>query len=173
MKSWYFYLTLIKVFSVQVFLVPHSHNDVGWLKTMDDYYISDTDKILNNMYEILTSDPSIKFSWAESAYLSKWLKEYPEKKEGFKQLVHSGQVEIIGGGWTQNDEALPDFELVVTQMVDGYNFLKKELNITRLKTGWQIDPFGHSSLTPALWEKMGFETLFFSRVSDMYKVFSI
>ena len=134
--------------------MPHSHNDVGWLKTMDDYYISDTDKILNNMYEILTSDPSIKFSWAESAYLSKWLKEYPEKKEGFKQLVHSGQVEIIGGGWTQN-------------------FLKKELNITRLKTGWQIDPFGHSSLTPALWEKMGFETLFFSRVSDMYKVFSI
>ena len=55
-------------------------------------------------------------------------------------------------------------------MADGYNFLKKELNITRIRTGWQIDPFGHSSLTAALWEKMGFETLFFVRVSDMYKV---
>ena len=163
-------LFTLSVFSLNVFLVPHSHNDVGWLKTMDGYYLTETHDILNNVYDLLNSDPQFKFSWAESAYLSMWLAEYPEKKEGFKQLVQSERIEIIGGGWTQNDEALPDFELVIRQMEDGYNFLKRELDIARIRTGWQVDPFGHPSLTPALWEKMGYESLTFGRVSSDYKV---
>ena len=116
----------------------------------------------------------MRFCWAESAYLSMWLKEYPEKKIGLKKLIDEHRLEIIGGGWTQNDEAMPDFELVIRQMEDGYNFLRKELNITKIKTGWQIDPFGHSSLTPALWEKMGYESLTVLRIPDpLYKVFYI
>lgn len=156
--------------STKVFLIPHSHDDVGWLKTLDKYYITETHDILNNVYDFLNANSNLKFSWAESAYLSMWLDQYPEKKDGLKRLISNGQLEIIGGGWTQNDEALPDFELVMNQMVDGYNFLKKELGIEKIKSGWQIDPFGHSSLTPALWEKMGYESLTFVRVTDMYKV---
>ena len=164
-------LLLLALSSLEVFIVPHSHNDVGWLFTADQYYDERTHTILNNMYDILRSDPIMKFVWAESAYLSMWLRDYPEKKLGFKQLVDEGRLEIIGGGWTQNDEANPDFELVIRQMADGYNFLKKELNLTRIRTGWQIDPFGHSSLTPALWEKMGYESLTMLRVPDpLYKV---
>ena len=166
----YFSLVLLGVLSIQVFLVPHSHDDVGWLKTVDQYYLTETRNVLNNMYEILNSDPEIKFNWAESAYLNMWITEYPEKKQRFKELIAEGRVEIIGGGWTQNDEANPDFELVVRQMEDGYNFLRKELNVTKIKSGWQIDPFGHSTLTAALWEKMGYETLTFVRVTDFYKV---
>ena len=164
------FLSFLGASSVNVFLVPHSHNDVGWLQTVDGYYNSSTHNILNNIYGLLNSDSELRFSWAESAYLNMWLLEYPEKKEGFKQLVQSGRIEIIGGGWTQNDEALPDFELVIRQMEDGYNFLKKELDIPRIRAGWQIDPFGHPSLTPALWEKMGYESMTFVRVSDSYKV---
>ena len=164
------YLALLGVFSANVFLVPHSHNDVGWGLTVDGYYVERTRYVLNNIFDMLNSDPLLKFSWAESAFLSMWLLEYPEKKEGFKQLVQSGRIEIVGGGWTQNDEALPDFELVIRQMEDGYNFLRKELDIPRIRAGWQIDPFGHPSLTPALWEKMGYETMTFVRIPDPYKV---
>jgi alpha-mannosidase len=162
------------IYSLEVFLIPHSHNDVGWLLTMDQYYDQRTHFILNNVFDLLTEDPLIKFSWAESAYLSRWLTEYPEKKEGLKQFISEGRLEIIGGGWTQNDEASPDFELVIRQQEIGYNFLKKELNVTKIRTGWQIDPFGHSSLTPALWEKMGFETMVFQRIPEpLYKVKTI
>ena len=128
-------ILLLSVYALEVFIVPHSHNDVGWLKTVDQYYESKTRDILNNLYDILQSDPVMKFCWAESAYLSMWLTEYPEKKQGIKKLINEGRLEIIGGGWTQNDEAMPDFELVVRQMEDGYNFLRKELNITKIKTG--------------------------------------
>ena len=170
MLALFVYSTLLVAMSVNVFLVPHSHNDLGWKETVDGYYVSLTHDILNNVYDLLHSNSELKFSWAESGYLSMWLAEYPEKKEGFKQLVQSGRIEIIGGGWTQNDEALPDFELVIRQMEDGYNYLRKELNITRIRAGWQIDPFGHPSLTPALWEKMGYDTLTFVRVPEHYKV---
>lgn len=170
-------ITFLLVFTaaaIEVFIVPHSHNDVGWLITEDQYYEQRTRLILNNLYDVLLSDPQIKFSWAESAYLSTWIKEFPEKKATFKRFLDDGRVEIIGGGWTQNDEATPDFELVIRQMEDGYNFLKSEFNITKIKTGWQIDPFGHSSLTTALWEKMGYESLTVSRVPDpLYKVKNI
>ena len=57
-----FTFILAEVLSLEVFVIPHSHNDAGWLLTLDQYYISDTRKILNNLYEILNSDSEMKFS---------------------------------------------------------------------------------------------------------------
>lgn len=50
---------------IEVFLVPHSHCDVGWLKTVEQYYTENVTLILNNVIETLTKDKSKKFNWAE------------------------------------------------------------------------------------------------------------
>jgi hypothetical protein len=55
----------------------------------------------------------------------------------------------------------------------GFQYLKKELNVTKIKVGWQLDPFGHSSLTAGLFSKMGFEYLVFSRVEPDIRVLHI
>ena len=73
----------------------------------------------------------------------------------------------------QHDEALPDYELALRNMQTGFSYLREKLNITKIKTGWQLDPFGHSSLTAALMEKMGFETLVLSRVDEDVRVYLI
>ena len=69
-----------------------------------------------------------------------------------------------------NDEALVDFEGVVRQMLAGHRFFRDTLGVEYIKVAWQIDPFGHSSLTPALFEKMGFEYMVMARIHGGYRV---
>jgi lysosomal alpha-mannosidase len=54
---------------IQVHLIPHSHDDVGWLKTVDEYYFGQHNNIqwagvqyiIDSYVFALLNDPSKKF----------------------------------------------------------------------------------------------------------------
>ena len=52
---------------------------------------------------------------------------------------------------------------MIDQMTLGHRFLKAEFGFD-VKTGWQIDPFGHSSTNARLSAEMGFDSQYFARV---------
>lgn len=82
-----------------------------------------------------------------------------------KKLVSEGRLEFINGGWVSADEACPSYEEQIMNMMTGHAFLKRTFDVTP-KHAWHPDSFGHSSATPDLFSRMGFETISFARIDD-------
>jgi len=65
---------------VNVHIVPHSHDDVGWLKTVDQYYYganntiqhSNVNSIISATVLALLEDPSRRFIEVEQAFFQRW-----------------------------------------------------------------------------------------------------
>jgi len=144
----------------QVYLVPHSHCDAGWLVTYEQYYIDSVQSIWDTMTDVLQSNPSARFSWAETIWFQMWWENQTlAKQTQVKSYLQNGQLEFIGGGWVMNDEPLALWSDVIDQVTLGHRYLQKELGeIARVRHGWQIDMFtGYSSVTPTLWALMGYD----------------
>ncbi|XP_058195681.1 probable alpha-mannosidase At5g13980 [Rhododendron vialii] len=158
---------------LNVHLVPHSHDDVGWLKTIDQYYVGSNNSIqvacvqnvLDSLIPALLADKNRKFIYVEQAFFQRWWQDQSELMQNtVKQLVNLGQLEFINGGMCMHDEAAPHYIDMVDQTTLGHRFIKEEFNVTP-RIGWQIDPFGHSAVQAyLLGAEVGFDSLFFGRI---------
>lgn len=149
---------------LQVFVVPHSHNDPGWLKTFEKYYTDQTRAILNGMVDALERHPQLRFIYAEMSFFSMfWDEITQDKRQRVKKLLQENRLEIVAGGWVMNDEANAHYFAMLDQMIEGNQWLQQELGV-KPKSGWAIDPFGHSPTMAYLLGKMGFRNMLIQRV---------
>ncbi|XVF54777.1 hypothetical protein PTKIN_Ptkin05aG0209000 [Pterospermum kingtungense] len=158
---------------LNVHLVPHTHDDVGWLKTVDQYYVGSNNSIqgacvqnvLDSIVPALLADKNRKFIYVEQAFFQRWWRDQSEiVQETVKKLISSGQLELINGGMVMHDEAAPHYVDMIDQTTLGHRFIKQEFNVTP-RIGWQIDPFGHSAVQAYLLSaEVGFDSLFFARI---------
>ncbi|XP_075692867.1 alpha-mannosidase 2 [Rhinoderma darwinii] len=149
---------------LQVFLVPHSHNDPGWLKTFDDYFRDQTQHILNNMVVKLQEGKERKFMWSEISYFSKWWDGIDnQKRDAVKKLIEEKQFEIVTGGWVMADEASPHYFSLIDQLIEGHQWLEKNLGV-KPKSGWAVDPFGHSPTMAYLLKRSGLSNMVIQRI---------
>ncbi|CAL5440596.1 unnamed protein product [Camellia sinensis] len=158
---------------LNVHLVAHTHDDVGWLKTVDQYYVGSKNSIqgacvqnvLDSLVPALLADKNRKFIYVEQAFFQLWWTDQSEAVQStVKQLVSSGQLEFINGGMCMHDEAAPHYIDMIDQTTLGHRFIKEEFDVTP-RIGWQIDPFGHSAVQAyLLGAEVGFDSLFFGRI---------
>ncbi|KAL6494431.1 hypothetical protein OROGR_031231 [Orobanche gracilis] len=82
---------------INVHLVPHTHDDVGWLKTVDQYYVGSNNSIqgacvqnvLDSLIPALLADKNRKFIYVEQAFFQRWWRNQSEdmkKTVGFDAL---------------------------------------------------------------------------------------
>ncbi|XP_065090817.1 lysosomal alpha-mannosidase-like isoform X2 [Ochlerotatus camptorhynchus] len=164
----------IKKDMLNVHLVPHTHDDVGWLKTVDQYYYGSrtliqkagVQYILDSVIESLLKDPSRRFIYVESAFFFKWWNEQtPDLQDKVRDLVNQGRLEFIGGAWSMNDEATTHYQSIIDQFTWGLRLLNDTFGeCGRPRIGWQIDPFGHSREQASIFAQMGFDGYFFGRL---------
>ena len=158
-----------------IHVVCHTHDDPGWLWTLDDYFMGTDDckvsvkRILDNMVVSLSNNKDRKFSYVEMSFFKKWYDTQTDKiKQKVKDFIKEGRLEIINGGWVMHDEAGTYYKHLIDNMRIGLKFLKEEFNITP-KIGWFIDPFGHSAATSHLLSQMNFEKIVLTRIDYLEK----
>ena len=85
---------------LNVHLVPHTHDDVGWLKTVDQYYYglrnniqnAGVQYILDSVVEELIRGKDRRFIFVETAFFWKWWQEQNVEQQNIvHELVRSGK----------------------------------------------------------------------------------
>ena len=152
---------------LNIIIVPHSHNDPGWIMTFEEYFEKRTRSIIDTVVNSLSEKPTRRFIWAEISYLSLWWSQASqEMRNKMKRLiVDTKQLEIVTGGWVMADEANSHYYAMIEQMVEGHEWLKNNIDPSIRPTyGWSIDPFGYSPTMAYLLKQMGFESMLIQRV---------
>jgi hypothetical protein len=159
---------------LNVHIVSHTHDDVGWLKTVEEYYSGKAQEvqnaavkpILDNVVAELGRNPTRKFIYVEMAYFSRWWRDQDaEKQEEVRTLVKEGRLQFANGGWASNDEATPTFVDIIDQHTLGTTLIANLFGSLYVPTvGWQMDPFGHSHFQSVAYSKMGMNAWFLGRI---------
>ncbi|KAJ8919646.1 hypothetical protein NQ315_006173, partial [Exocentrus adspersus] len=168
---------------INVHLVAHTHDDVGWLKTVDQYFYgartriqnAGVQTILDSVMDALKKDRNRRFIYVETAFFWKWwIKQHDTVKAHVRRFVKNGQLEFIGGAWSMNDEATTHYQSIIDQFTWGLRKLNDSFGeCGRPKMGWQIDPFGHSRQMASIFAQLGFDGLLLGRIDYQDKNFRL
>ncbi|CAD5114521.1 DgyrCDS3645 [Dimorphilus gyrociliatus] len=149
---------------LKVFVIPHSHNDPGWIKTFDRYFQDQTRHILDNMVQKLEQHSKMTFIYAEMSFFSTWWSQQNDAtKEKVKRFLNEGRLELPTAGWVMTDEANSHYSAMLDQLIEGNNWLFENVGV-RPDSAWSIDPFGQSSTMAYLLKKTGFKNMLIQRV---------
>jgi len=159
---------------LNVHVVPHTHDDVGWRKTVEQYYYGlnntidnrgNVRSIISTVVQALLDNPSRTFVFVEMKFFSMWWYEQNDAvRDSVRHLVSTRQIVFANGGWCMHDEASTHYIGMIDQTTLGHDFLKNELGYVP-KVAWQLDPFGHSSTQASLLtSKMGMDAIYFGRI---------
>ncbi|KAL1459619.1 hypothetical protein WDU94_011583, partial [Cyamophila willieti] len=159
---------------INVHVISHSHDDMGWLKTVEEYYTGRGDpsvpwsvrRIISTAVEALNRNPERRFIQVETGFFSMWWKEQNASTKALvHKLVNSGRLEFTGGAWSMNDEAAAYYASILDGFSLGLRLLNETFGRCGLpRVGWQIDPFGHSKEMASMFAQMGYEGFMFARI---------
>jgi len=143
-----------------IYLVPHTHFDVAWAFTKDDYY-QINELIYSEALELMRKS-EFKFC-IEQCYLLKAFEERnPELWSGLKEMIQKGKLEIVDGQWLMPDTMRPAGEVLIREILFGKRYAKEKFGVD-IPVAWAADNFGLNAQLPQIYKKAGYKWLAFRR----------
>lgn len=132
-------------------VIPHSHIDQGWLRTVREYQ-SETFSILDSIIYQLLDKNHRTFSWGDVLYFKEWFEQQgATRQQEVKKLVKDGRLEFVGGGWIQTDEACASYTSIINSMTVGNEYLLRRFGV-RPRVAWQIGKLVDNGLMDYHWQ---------------------
>ncbi len=143
-----------------VYLVPHTHYDVAWAFSKEDY-LRINEAILEQALALMKA-PEFRFC-LEQAFLLKEIEgRNPDLFKNIKKLIKAGRIEIVDGQYLMADTMLPDGEVLIRDIIFGKRYFKEKIGID-VPVAWAADSFGMNAQLPQIYKKAGYRWLAFRR----------
>ncbi len=143
-----------------VFLVPHTHYDVVWAMTKDDYYRIHK-KLLRQALDMIAKG-EFKFLVEQTYLLESIESDDPAMFAEIRRAVQDGNIEICDGEYLMPDPMIPAEEVLVRQILFGKLYCKERLGVD-VPVAWMADGFGLNAQLPQIYKKSGYKWLAFRR----------
>ncbi len=144
-----------------IFVVPHFHFDVAWIKTYEEYSEIGLSNILD-VLKLIEQESEYRFCLDQVALVQPFWEKFPELQENLKRMVKEGKIELVCGMYSMPDANIPSGEFLVRQFLFGKRFAKERFDVD-VQCGWMIDSFGHPNQLPQILRKSGFKYYVFGR----------
>ncbi|KAH9502481.1 Lysosomal alpha-mannosidase, partial [Bulinus truncatus] len=157
---------------LNVHLIPHSHIDVGWTHTVDEFYTgaavatSCVQCILQLTIRELAKNPDRRYIFIEMKYFSRYWNEINETERNFiRQLIRERRLELVGGGWVMSDAGVTMYNDIIDQHTLGFDFITDTFGpCAQPRAAWHVDLFGYSREHASILSQMGYDSLTLNRI---------
>ena len=147
------------------YLIANAHLDPVWQWRVPEG-LSLVKSTFRSALDRMKEFPDYTFTSACAGYY-KWIKlNEPEMFEEIKQRVAEGRWAVVGGMWVQPDCNIPSGEAFCRHMLYSQKFFKENFGI-HVKTGYNVDSFGHNGMLPQLFKKSGIDNYVYHRPNNL------
>ena len=124
----------------EFFVSFHPHLDAFWLNTdvelksltfrPEGFLFAmnqrNSKQIFDSMLDALLQNSDRKYFLTEAFFFKDWYEYLSlERQTKVKEVIKNRQLEIVNGGWVENDEAVCYVDDIIDQYTIGHNFLQK------------------------------------------------
>ena len=143
------------------YLIANAHLDPVWQWRVPEG-LSLVRSTFRSALDRMNEYPEYTFTSACAGYY-KWIERTePEMFEEIKQRIAEGRWSVVGGMWVQPDCNIPSGEAFCRHLLYSQKFFKEHFGFT-VKTGYNVDSFGHNGMLPQIFKKSGIDNYVYHR----------
>jgi alpha-mannosidase len=144
-----------------VFVLPSSHNDIGWAGTPSEIAEHRASAIVDSVLSLMEEDSEFAFAIEAGLYLREFAERRPDRLPLISRFLEEGRLEV-GGSYIQPYEGLLSGESLVRQIAWGRGWTQKAFGISA-DGYWNIDVAGRTRQISQILAKSGIRYMVLSR----------